>query len=380
MEGSKIMSEEPTRGLEGVVVADSTISFIDGQQGILRYRGIAIDELATHSSYEETTYLLLYGGLPTQGQLDEFSAKLAAERELDDSVWNMLTSFPCWPQPMEALRTAVSSLSSCDPSAADDGREANIGKAIHLIAKMPTIVAYYNRYMRGYDRVAPDPELSHAANFLYMLRGEPPTSLEARAMDLALIMMAEHGMNASTFTARVTASTLSDLYSAITSAIGTLKGPLHGGANQRAMEMLLEIGEVDNAEAYVTAALDARKRIMGFGHRVYKTMDPRAAYLQDVVCQMDEESEDPRWCRLALKMMEVVGERKGIYPNVDFFTAPLLYTLGIPLDLFTPIFALSRTAGWIAHVMEQYEDNRLIRPKARYTGPQEQRYVPIEER
>jgi citrate synthase len=380
MEGSKIMSEEPTRGLEGVVVADSTISFIDGQQGILRYRGIAIDELATHSSYEETTYLLLYGGLPTQGQLDEFSAKLAVERELDDSVWNMLTSFPCWPQPMEALRTAVSSLSSCDPSAADDGREANIGKAIHLIAKMPTIVAYYNRYMRGYDRVAPDPELSHAANFLYMLRGEPPTSLEARAMDLALIMMAEHGMNASTFTARVTASTLSDLYSAITSAIGTLKGPLHGGANQRAMEMLLEIGEVENAEAYVTAALDARKRIMGFGHRVYKTMDPRAAYLQDVVCQMDEESEDPRWCRLALKMMEVVGERKGIYPNVDFFTAPLLYTLGIPLDLFTPIFALSRTAGWIAHVMEQYEDNRLIRPKARYTGPQEQRYVPIEER
>lgn len=374
------MSEEPTRGLEGVVVADSTISFIDGQQGILRYRGIAIDELATHSSYEETAYLLLYGRLPTQGQLDEFSARLAAERNLDDSVWNMLTSFPCWPQPMEALRTAVSSLSSCDPNAADDSREANIGKAIHLIAKMPTIVAYYNRYVRGYDRVAPDPELNHAANFLYMLRGESPTSLEMRAMDLALIMMAEHGMNASTFTARVTASTLSDLYSAITSAIGTLKGPLHGGANQRAMEMLLEIGEVDNAEAYVTAALDASKRIMGFGHRVYKTMDPRAAYLQDVVCQMDEESEDPRWCRLALKTMEIVEERKGIYPNVDFFTAPLLYTLGIPLDLFTPVFALSRTAGWIAHVMEQYEDNRLIRPKARYTGPQEQRYVPIEER
>jgi citrate synthase len=192
-------------------------------------------------------------------------------------------------------------------------------------------------------------------------------------------MMAEHGMNASTFTARVTASTLSDLYSAITSAIGTLKGPLHGGANQRAMEMLLEIGEVDNAEAYVTAALDARQRIMGFGHRVYKTMDPQAAYLQDVVYQMDEESEDPRWCGLALKVKEIVEERKGIYPNVDFFTAPLLYTLGIPLDLFTPVFALGRTAGWIAHVMEQYENNRLIRPQARYVGPQETPYVPIGE-
>lgn len=285
-----------------------------------------------------------------------------------------------WPQPMEALRTAVSSLSSCDPHAGDDGREANVGKAIHLVAKMPTVVAYYNRYVLGWERVHPNPELSHAANFLYMLRGERPTPLEERAMDLALIMMAEHGMNASTFTARVTASTLSDTYLAITSAIGTLKGPLHGGANQRAMEMLLEIGEVDNAEAYITAALEARKRIMGFGHRVYKTMDPRAVYLQDVVCEMDAEAEDPKWCSLALRIMDLVEEEKGIYPNVDFFTAPLLYTLGIPLDMFTPIFAISRIAGWVAHVMEQYEDNRLIRPKARYVGPQERPYVPIAER
>jgi citrate synthase len=281
---------------------------------------------------------------------------------------------------MEALRTAVSSLSSCDPHAGDDSREANVGKAIHLIAKMPTVVAYYYRHVMGRDRVHPDPKLSHAANFLYVLQGERPTSLEERAMDLSMIMMAEHGMNASTFTARVTASTLSDTYSAITSAIGTLKGPLHGGANQRAMEMLLEIGEVDNAEEYATAALDARKRIMGFGHRVYKTMDPRAAYLQDVVCEMDTEAEDPRWCNLALRIVDLVGEKKGIYPNVDFFTAPLLYTLGIPLDLFTPVFAISRISGWIAHVLEQYEDNRLIRPKARYVGPQERPYVPMAER
>jgi citrate synthase len=199
-------------------------------------------------------------------------------------------------------------------------------------------------------------------------------------MDLAMVMMAEHGMNASTFAARVTASTLSDLYSAITSAIGTLKGSLHGGANMRAMEMLLEIGEVENVEAYITAALDARKRIMGFGHRVYKTMDPRAAYLRDVVCEMDAEAEDPRWCNLALRIIDLVGEKKGIYPNVDFFTAPLLYTLGIPLDLFTPVFAISRISGWIAHVLEQYEDNRLIRPKARYVGPQERSYVPLAKR
>jgi citrate synthase len=374
------MSETTSRGLEGIVIADSSIGYIDGQQGVLRYRGISIEDLANHSTYEETAYLLLFGDLPTQEQLETFSRKLAAERELDDSVWNMLTSFPCWPQPMEALRTAVSALSSCDAHAGEETREANVDKAIHLIAKMPTIVAYYNRYVLGRERVSPDPELNHAANFLHMLRGQTPTPLEARAMDLAMIMMAEHGMNASTFAARVTASTLSDMYSAITSAIGTLKGPLHGGANQRAMEMLLEVGEVDNIKAYITAALDARKRIMGFGHRVYKTMDPRAAYLQDVVCEMDAEAEDPRWCNLALRIMDLVGEKKGIYPNVDFFTAPLLYTLGIPLDLFTPIFAVSRISGWIAHVLEQYEDNRLIRPKARYVGPKERAYVPLAER
>jgi citrate synthase len=281
---------------------------------------------------------------------------------------------------MEALRTAVSSLSSCDPHAADDDREANIGKAIHLIAKMPTIVAYYYRHIMGEERVHPNPELGHAANFLYMLHGERPTPLRERGMDLALILMADHGLNASTFSARVTASTLSDMYSAITTAIGTLKGRLHGGANQRAMQMLLEIDKMGNAKEYITDALAAKKRIMGFGHRVYKTIDPRAVETRDLVCRIDDEEEEPHWCTLALDVAETVMEAKGLEPNVDFFTAPLLYTLGIPLDLFTPVFAFSRIAGWTAHVLEQYEDNRLIRPRLRYAGPQEQPYTPIEER
>jgi citrate synthase len=340
-----------------------------------------IAELARSSSYEETAYLLWFGELPTQSQLDDFRARLAAERELDDSVWRMLTSFPCWPMPMEALRTAVSALSSCDPHAGEDSPEANVNKAIHLMAKMPTIVAYYHRHSIGKEQVHPDPQLGHAANFLYMLRGEPPTSVEERSMDLVMVLLAEHGLNASTFTARVTASTLSDMYSAITSAIGTLKGPLHGGANQRAMDMLLEIGDDANAEEYVSDAFVAKRRVMGFGHRVYKIIDPRAIHLRDMVCTLEAEAESPDWCRLALSVEDAVEARKkGIYPNVDFFSAPLLYTLGIPLDLFTPVFAMSRIAGWTAHVMEQYQDNRLIRPLSNYVGPQQRPYVPVAER
>ena len=375
------MSETVGRGLEGIVVANSALCFIDGQKGVLRYRGIDIGELAMYSSYEETAYLLWFGELPTRSQLDEFQARLAAEREVDDTTWRMLTSFPCWPAPMEALRTTVSALSSCDPHAGDDSREANISKAIHLMAKMPTIVAYYHRYSEGKERVHPDPNLSHAANFLYMLRGEAPRPAEERAMDLVMLLLAEHGFNASTFAARVTAATLSDMYSAVTSGIGTLKGPLHGGANQRAMEMLLDIGDEEKVEGYITDALAAKKRIMGFGHRVYKTMDPRAVHLRDMVCTLDAEAENPHWCHLSLAVDETVeAKKKGIYPNVDFFSAPLLYTLGVPLNLFTPVFAISRIAGWTAHVMEQYQDNRLIRPLSRYVGPEQRPYVPMTER
>lgn len=374
------MSEAISKGLEGIVIADSAICTIDGQRGILRYRGIDIADLAPQATYEETVYLLWFDELPTRPQLGEFRAKLAAQRELHESVWNMMISFPCWPQPMEALRTAVSALSSCDPNAGEETPEANLAKATYLLAKLPTIMAYYWRHSNGKERVHPNPNLGHAANFLYMLRGEPPAPLEARAMDLALVLMAEHEMNASTFAARVTSSTLSDMYSAITSAIGTLKGPLHGGANARAMEMLLEIGDVGKAEGYIDQALAEKKRLMGFGHRIYKTTDPRAAILRGMLCEMDAESENPHWCNLALNVAEMVQEKKGLYPNVDFFSAPLLYGLGVPTELFTPIFAMSRIAGWTAQVMEQYQDNRLIRPLSRYVGREDREYVPIEER
>jgi citrate synthase len=371
------MPDVVSKGMEGVVVADSAICFIDGEQGILRYRGMDIADLAVHATYEETVYLLWFGRLPTLGELDTFKAKLAAERRLDDSVWNMLTSFPCWPEPMEALRSAVSALSSCDPNAGDESPEANLSKALYLTAKLPTIVAYHYRHSTGKERVDPDLRLGHAANFLYMLHGTPPTDIEEQALDLALVLMADHGLNASTFSARVTASTLSDMYSAITSAIGTLKGPLHGGANERAMEMLLEIGDEEQVEPYITTALETKQRIMGFGHRVYKTMDPRAIQLRGMVCTLEEAAENPKWCHLALAVEEVMSARKpNIYPNVDFYSAPTLYTLGIPTNLFTPIFAISRVAGWTAHVLEQYEDNRLIRPRANYVGPAAQAWIP----
>ncbi len=375
------MTQTVKKGLESVVVADSQICYIDGQRGILRYRGLDIDDLARYASFEETIYLLWFGQLPTQAQLDDFKAKLAAERSLDESLWAMLTSFPCWPVPMEALRTAVSALSSCDPHSGDEGRQANLHKAIYLAAKVPTIMAYYQRHAQGLEPVPPSPKLSHAANFLYMLHGQPPSLIEEKAMDLVLVLLAEHGFNASTFTARVTASTLSDLYSTITSAIGTLKGPLHGGANERAMTMLLEIGDESKVETYIDAALAAKRRIMGFGHRVYKVIDPRAVQLRSMVCTLEEEAAEPRWCHLSLKVDDVVRERKaGLYPNVDFYSAPTLYTLGVPTGLFTPIFAMSRVGGWIAHVLEQFDDNRLIRPRSNYTGPDSRAYVPLAER
>ena len=375
------MKAQVQSGLEGIVVAESEICAIDGEKGTLTFRGIDVGDLARHSTYEETVYLLWYGHLPTQGQLDAFTARLRAERSFDGNIRPILASLPGCPPPMEALRTAVSALSCCDPDVGDYGREANLNKAIRLTTRLPIITTFYQRHLEGKEHVEPDPVLGHAANFLYMLRGDRPTPLEERALDLAMVLMADHELNASTFAARVTASTLSDMYSAITTAIGTLKGPLHGGANQRAMEMLLEIGTIENVRPYIAAALAAKKRIMGFGHRVYKgKADPRSAYLSAMLRELGERSGDLSLYHLSVAVADTVEEMKGLYPNVDFYTAPLLYSLGIPLDLFTPVFAVSRIAGWTAHVMEQYEHNRLLRPLSSYVGPFARGYVPIGDR
>jgi citrate synthase len=375
------MATVPKAGLEGFVVTSSKICAIDGERGKIQYRGVDIGALAKHSTYEETTYLLWFGELPTRDQLDAFRARMVAERVLDEGLCDTLTSLPGTPQPMEALRTIVSALSCCDPDNGDNDREANINKALRLTSKMPTIVAYHHRYLKGEAWVHPDPNLSHAANFLYMLRGERATDLEERALDTAMILMADHELNASTFAARVTASTLADMYSAVTSAIGTLKGPLHGAANQRAMEMLLEIGDVKNVEPYIEAALAAKKRIMGFGHRVYKTtVDPRVAYLREMLQEICLQLGNSHFFHLPVALAATVHEKKGLFPNVDFFAAPLLYTLGIPVELFTTVFATSRVAGWTAHVMEQYDNNRLLRPLSQYVGDRDKPYVPLDRR
>jgi len=375
------MSAEIKSGLEGVAVSQSTICLIDGEAGALGYRGIDIGDLAKYATYEETIYLLWYNKLPTKSELEAFKAELVAERDVNGSIWQVLSSLPRRAQPMEALRTAVSVIAAYDPDLYNYEHEANLKKATRLTVRLPIAVTDFYHLLAGEGPVPQDSNLGHAANFIYMLRGEPGTELEVRALDMAMVLMADHGFNASTFAARVTASTLSDLYSAITTAIGTLKGPLHGGANQRAMEMLLEIGTPDQVEPYIDAALAAKRRIMGFGHRVYrKCADPRSAYLRDMLHKLCKEKGDMSMYDLAVSVVETVEKKKQLYPNVDFYTAPLLHLLGIPLDLFTPIFAISRIAGWTTHIMEQYEHNRLVRPVCSYTGPRGVAYVPIQER
>ena len=375
------MTTEVHEGLRGVTVGNSSICIIDGSAGSLRYRGIDIGDFAEYSCYEETAYFLWFADLPRQDQLEKLRERMVAERELDWSIKKVIEVLPKTLEPMEALRTVVSILPCCDPESNDFARGANINKAIRLTSKFPTIVAYFQRHLDDLEFVTPNPELSHAANFLYMLHGREPTPLEAKTMDLALVLMAEHGFNASTFAARVTAGTLSDMYSAITTAVGTLKGPLHGGANQRTMEMLLDVGSLENVELYITRELEAKRRIPGFGHRVYRRMaDPRAAYFREKLHALCEETGDMHWYNMAEKVAQVVGEKKGLFPNVDYFAGPLLYVLGIPMGLFTPIFAVSRIAGWTAHMIEQYENNQLLRPLSNYTGESVREYEPIETR
>ncbi|HYJ78372.1 MAG TPA: citrate/2-methylcitrate synthase [Longimicrobiaceae bacterium] len=374
------------KGLEGVSVGQSRLSWIDGEKGELVYGGYDIEDLARNTTFEEVCYLLWNGVLPNRAQLDELKAKLAAERPLSAEMMELLRRFPRDADPMAALRTAVSALGMYDPDA-DDTSDADLRrKSILLTAKSATITAAFARLARGLEPVAPRADLGEAANFLYMLNGEEANETRCRTMDVALVLHAEHGMNASTFGARVTAGTLSDVYSAITSAIGTLKGPSHGGANVEVMHMLREIDEsgADPAE-WVHDALEQGQRVMGFGHRVYKATDPRAVVLRELGDQIMQEAGDTRWLDLSDRIRSVMAREmeargKKIYPNVDFFSASVYTTLGIEQDLFTCVFAIARTPGWTAHLLEQYADNRLIRPTSEYVGPRGLKVKPIDER
>jgi len=370
------------KGLEGIVAANSGICWIDGEAGILSYRGIDIHELAVHSTFEETTYLLWNGTLPTKAELEEFSAHLTKSRVLDESIVKLLKSFPDGATPMEVLRTAVSALSMYDADETDNLHDANVRKSYRLTSQVAMIVAIYDRLRKGLEVVAPDPALSHAANFLWMLNGEKPSETATKTLDVALILHADHELNASTFAARVIAATLSDIHSAVTGAIGALKGPLHGGANEAVMRMLFAIDEAgaDPVE-YVREMLAAKKKVSGFGHRVYKTEDPRATHLRRMSEQLSKDSGITKWYDWSRKIELFINAEKRLNANVDFYSASTYTTLGIDVDLFTPIFAVSRISGWAAHVIEQLDDNRLIRPRAEYIGPAyPAQYVPIEKR
>ncbi len=370
-----------SRGLEGVVALDTEVSKIDGQKGLLIYRGYDIDDLASNTRFEEVAYLLWKGQLPNQQQLDELNAQLRAERALPPFVLDLLRQAPEDANPMAVLQTAVASLALFDSEADDMSPEANYRKSVRLTARIPTIIAAYDRLRKGQEPVAPLDRGSTAFNFVYMLNGEEPGEQAERVFDAALVLHAEHGLNASTFTARVIGSTLSDMYSAIAGAIGALKGPLHGGANIEVMKMLLEIDSSGaDAAQYVKEKLDRKEKIMGFGHRVYKTFDPRARILRETSEDLAEERGQRKWYDLSVQIMDTVKAEKNLDPNVDFFSASVYYMLGIDTDLYTPIFALARITGWTAHLLEQWEDNRLIRPSADYVGKMDLTVTPIKQR
>ncbi len=368
------------KGLEGVVAANSAICFIDGLQGRMLYRGYDIHDLAAYSTFEETAYLLWHGALPGPGQLAELGGQLHAGGTLRDEVVDLLRTIPRDAAPMDVLRSAVSCLSAYDPDVADHSRDANLRKAVRLTAQLASVTAAWHRIVNRQDVIDPNPGLGHAANFLYMLGGALPDPEHAKAFDIALILHADHELNASTFSARVTAATLSDMHSAVVSAIGTLKGPLHGGANKDVMDMLHEIGETGNAEDYVRVKLAAREKIPGFGHRVYKTEDPRATHLRRFSEELGRKSGDLKWFEMSRVIEQAMADQKSIACNVDFYSGSVYSAMGIPAGLFTPVFACSRITGWTAHLLEQYADNRIIRPMGAYTGPTEAVYVPMDSR
>jgi citrate synthase len=370
------------KGLEGIVAANSGICWIDGEAGVLSYRGIDIHELAVNSTFEETTYLLWNGSLPNRAALSEFQSKLAQARELDPRIVDRLQNIPETATPMEVLRTSVSALSYYDADEKDNAHDANVRKAYRLTAQIAMIVAVYDRIRKGKEIVPADKSLSHAGNFLWMLNGEKPSETATRTLDIALILHADHELNASTFAARVIAATLSDIHSAITGAIGALKGPLHGGANEAVMRLLLAIDkEGADPVAYVKAMLEAKQKVSGFGHRVYKTEDPRATHLRRMSEKLGKDAGQPRWYEMSRAIELYINREKKLNANVDFYSASTYATLGIDIDLYTPIFAVSRIAGWAAHVIEQLDDNRLIRPRAEYIGPvYPTPWVPVEKR
>jgi citrate synthase len=378
------MTAELRKGLEGVLVAESSLSSIDGDAGELVYRGYPIEDLARGASYEEVVYLLWYGHLPDSEALATFETAMAAERaiseELHDVVRRLATADE---DPMAVLRTVASMLSAWDPDteAEPADREANLRKGRRITAKLPTALAAYTRIRNGDEPVEPREDLGHAANFLYLLNDEVPDDVLETTFDTALVLHADHGLNASTFSAMVTASTLADLHSAVTSAIGTLAGPLHGGANQNVMALLLEVDESDQSPTdYLADVLASGDRVPGFGHRVYNVKDPRAVILGEMSESLGEAAGDTRWYEYSTTIEQFMLEEKGLAPNVDFYSASTYYQMGIPIDVYTAIFALSRVGGWVAHVLEQYDDNRLIRPRARYVGPTGETFVPLEER
>ncbi len=367
-------------GLRGVVAATSSIGDVNGEQGILIYEGYDIHDLARNSTFEEVVFLLWHGRLPNRSELDELKSSLAECYELPAALLDLMRQYPRDAEPMDTLRTSISALDFYDKTARDTSREASLRTATRLTAQLPAIVAASARLHHGQEPIKPKPELNIATNFLYMLKGEMPSEQDAHIFDVCLILHADHELNASTFTARVVAGTLADMYGAVTAAIAALSGPLHGGANTNVMKMLLEIGEVEKAEEYVKNALAQKQKIMGIGHAVYKTEDPRATHLRQFSKEVGQRTGETKWFEISRKIEEIMLREKGMYPNVDFYSASTYYMMGIPLELFTPIFAVSRISGWTGHVLEQYENNKLIRPRAEYVGQRDLKYVPIDER
>ena len=375
-------TEKPAtaKGLEGVVAATTKLSSVRGLDGELIYRGYNINELAGNATYEEVVHLLHRGKLPNEAELTSLKAELAAARELPGGVVDMIRQLPKNASPMRAIRTVVSALACYEPPEGQESLEEQAKRAIKLIAQVPVITAYF--HLARQDKALPDsdPSLGEAANFLYLIDGKKPIEEKEKTIDMCYILHADHGMNASTFSARVTIATLSGMYSAITSAIGTLKGPLHGGANEGVIKMLQEIGSLDKVDNFVDDCLKNKKKIMGIGHRVYNVLDPRAPHLQRMAQQLGAKLGETKWLDMSERIAEIMLREKNLYPNVDFYSATVYYSLGIPTDLFTPLFAISRTSGWTAHVLEQLADNRLIRPRGVYDGPDDLKFQPISER